>query len=81
MKSVSLILFFSLSLSFCWVNYGYPLLKDLLWRKPFGCVQCMAGWFSLAVSLVFGMGWLSVLMLFAGVFVGAMFEGIKMRWL
>jgi hypothetical protein len=81
MNSVSLILFFSLSLSFCWVNYGYPLLKDWIWRKPFGCAMCMTGWFALVMSFGVDMGWGSLLMLPAGVFVGAMFEGVKMRWL
>lgn len=81
MNSVLLILFYSLSLAFCWINYGYPVVRKWLPKKPFGCGQCMTGWFALSLGIIGSYGWQSALLMCAGVFVGAMFEGIKMRWL
>lgn len=69
------VLFFALALAFVWVN----ILK---WgvTKPFNCTKCMTGWFSLLFAFIFHVPFWP-LYLIAGLFVGAMFEGIKMRWL
>jgi hypothetical protein len=69
------VLAFSLACAFVWVD----ILK---WGvvKPFNCIKCMTGW--IAVILAFSHHvefWPLYLPL--GLFVGAMFDGIKMRWL
>ena len=66
---------FSLACAFVWVEV-------LKWgvTKPFNCVKCMCGWFSLGLALIFHTPhWYLYLPL--GVFVGAMYSGIKMRYL
>lgn len=88
------ILFYSLALAFCWVEFVMPGFKRWYFTrwgnvyrpsvdnlKPLDCTKCMTGWLALALSLFTGYGWLAVLMLFAGFFVGAIFEAIKMRYL
>lgn len=50
--------------------------------KPFNCLKCMTGWYALALAcFVYGYGWRGIIYLPLGVFVGAIFSGIKMRWL
>lgn len=50
-------------------------------RKPFNCMMCMTGWCSLVLALFSGHGWFSGLLMIAGVFIGAVFGAVKMRWL
>lgn len=69
------IILFALSLAFVWVDI-------LRWgiHKPFNCCKCMTGWFALLLAGVSGADyWYLYAPL--GVFAGAMFEGIRMRWL
>jgi hypothetical protein len=69
------VLAISLSLAFLWVEV-------LKWgvTKPFNCVKCMSGWFSLLLAGCFHTPfWYFYLPL--GLFVGAMWSAIKMRWL
>lgn len=71
----SQVLFFGLSIAFTWVD----LLK--LGRfKPFNCLKCMTGWSSLAIAIIFQVDYW-YMYLPAGLFVGAVFSAIKMRWL
>jgi hypothetical protein len=69
------ILFFSLSFAFTWV-------RILKWgvTKPFSCVKCMTGWSALLFAWLFHAD-VPVMYLFTGLFVGAMFEAVSMRWL
>lgn len=76
------IIFLGLSLAFVWVEI-FHLGKI----KPFNCIKCMTAWFSYVIyhwltplsieSYMIGF----VVYLPMGLFVGAMFEAIKMRWL
>lgn len=69
------VIIFALSLSFVWVEV-------LRWGsvKPFNCVKCLTGWFALILAFMFHVEfWYFYLP--AGLFAGAMFEGIKMRYL
>jgi len=69
------ILIIALSLAFCQVvvlHFGSI--------KPFNCIKCMTGWYALVIGCWL-VGWHGVVYLPLGVFVGAMFEAIKMRWL
>lgn len=76
------ILFFALALAFCWVNFLKPIE-----HKPFNCIKCMTGWFSFLLYAFLHLGadalaaLTSVLYLAAGVFIGAIFEAISMRYL
>lgn len=70
-----LVLFFALSLSFTLIDKLH--LGSV---KPFNCVPCLTGWFSLIIAFVFHTEFW-YLYLPAGLFVGSMFEGIKMRYL
>lgn len=69
-----------LALAFCWVNLIYPKL-DLPKVKPLNCCMCMSGWFGFALGLANGYCYTSILFLAIGVFIGALWEGISMRWL
>ncbi len=74
MQGVTIIIV-ALSTAFCWVEFINPFKF-----KPFNCIKCCTGW----IALVFGIycySYPGIFMLPIGVFVGAMFEGIKMRWL
>lgn len=88
------IIFYSLAIAFCLVEFVIPGLKRryYMWRfrrfnpghdrlKPFDCTKCMCGWLALSIALISGYGWESLLIFAAGVFVGSLFEAIKMRWL
>lgn len=74
-----MVLFLGLAISFIAVEYR-PRIK-LLNRKPFNCVKCMTGWCSVGIAFVFGYEWNALWFLPLGVFIGAMFEGIRMRYL
>ena len=69
------VILFSLSLAFFWVE----ILK---WGsvKPFNCLKCMTGWVSFIMAWSFGVEYF-LLYLPLGVFIGALFTAIKMRWL
>jgi hypothetical protein len=69
------ILFLAISCAFLWVEVFH-----LGSRKPFNCVKCMCGWFALAFACC-DYGWGGILYAPMGVFVGAMYSGIKMRYL
>lgn len=66
---------FALAIAFTWVEV-------LKWgvTKPFNCIKCMTGWTALVLALTFHVQFW-YMYLFLGLFVGAVFEGIKMRWL
>lgn len=69
------VLFFSLCLAFFWVE-----VKKWGIIKPFNCLKCMTGWFALILALIFHIdAW--YLYPFAGVFIGAIFSAVKMKWL
>lgn len=83
------ILFLSLAIAFCWVEFIRPAVSLWWWvfslnnpfeKKPLNCVKCMTGWVALIIGVIIH-GWLGLAYLPLGVFVGAMFEVIKMRWL
>ena len=66
---------FALAIAFTWVEV-------LKWGsvKPFNCLKCMTGWAALILAFTFHVEfWYMYLPV--GLFVGAMFEGIKMRYL
>jgi len=87
MKKIEII-FLALCLAFCWVNYVNAWVSAAFAAtepnpfagKPFTCIKCMCGWFALVLGCyVYGVA--GVLLLPAGVFTGAMFEAVSMRWL
>lgn len=69
------ILFLSISTAFTWVR---------IWKfgtvKPFTCIKCMSGWLSLLFAWLFHAPE-PLIYLPMGLFIGAMFEAIQMRWL
>lgn len=69
------VLFFGLSIAFTWVEV-------LKWGsvKPFNCIKCLSGWFCLILAWLFDTPNF-YLYLPGGLFVGAVFDRIKMRWL
>lgn len=68
-------LFFGFSLAFMWVE---------VWRlgkkKPFSCLKCMSAWLTLFIAYLFHVDFW-YLYLPAGLFIGAMFSAVKMRYL
>ena len=69
------VIVFSLAFAFTWVEV-------MKWGsvKPFNCIKCLTGWVALILAFTFHVEfWYMYLPM--GLFVGAMFEGIKMRWL
>ena len=73
----------ALAIAFCWVNYVYTPLVIKLKRKaikPFSCVKCMTGYAALAIGCTL-YGWAGLLFLPVGVFAGAMYEAVTMRYL
>jgi hypothetical protein len=69
------VVIFALAFAFMWVE----ILK---WGsvKPFNCLKCMCGWVALILAFTFHVEfWYMYLPV--GLFTGAMFEAIKMRWL
>lgn len=69
------VIIFALSLAFMWVEV-------LRWgvTKPFNCLKCMCAWAAVILAFTFHVQFWP-LYLPLGLFVGAIFEGIKMRWL
>lgn len=70
------VVFFSLSIAFVWVE----VLKIFSFTKPFNCIKCMTGWISLIMALIFHTP-LPFFYLFVGLFIGALFDAVKQRWL
>ena len=69
------VIVFALAFAFMWVEV-------LKWGavKPFNCLKCMTGWAAVILAFTFRVEfWYMYLP--CGLFAGAMFEGIKMRWL
>lgn len=48
--------------------------------KPFNCMKCMTGWYALGLGCWL-YGWHGLVYLPVGLFAGAIFSAIKMRWL
>ena len=71
------ILLSALALAFCWVEFINPFKKT----KPFNCTMCMSGWFAGSLALFAGYQISTILFIACGVFIGALFEAIKMRWM
>lgn len=69
-----------LALSYCWVNIVYPK-TGFPKVKPFNCVTCMSGWFSMALSILNGHTFEAILFLAVGVLAGSIYESIQMRYL
>lgn len=69
------VIVFALSFSFMWVEV-------LRWgvTKPFNCLKCMTGWSALILAFTFHAEFW-YLYLPVGVFIGALFTAIKLRWL
>ena len=70
------VVFFSLSFAFVWVE----VLKIFPNIKPFNCIKCLVGWCSPLMALVFHTP-LPFFYLFVGLFIGAIFDAVKQRWL
>lgn len=67
---------FSLAIAFTWVE----VLKWWKNIRPFNCLKCMTAWVSLILAFTFHVQfWWAYL--FVGVFVGAVFSALKMRYL
>lgn len=69
------VIIFALAFAFAWVEV-------LKWGavKPFNCLKCLTGWVALILAFTFHVEfWYMYLPV--GLFVGAVFEAIKMRWL
>jgi hypothetical protein len=69
------VLFIALSFAFAWVE-----VFKIGTIKPFTCLKCMTGWFALLIGCL-SIGWYGVLYLPVGLFIGAVFSSIKMRYL
>lgn len=63
------------ALAFTWVE-----VLHLGSKKPFNCLKCMCGWFTLLVGYVYGTPYCGFY-LFIGLTVGAIFTAIKYRYL
>ena len=83
------IIIISLAMAFCWVEFLQPQTaaivfiltsNKLLDNKPFNCIKCLTGWIALIIG-VYLHGWLGLVYLPLGVFTGAIFSAIQMRWL
>ena len=83
------IIIISLAVAFCWVEFIQPTTAAIIFiltgnrlldNKPFNCVKCLTGWISLIIG-VYYFGWLGLVYLPLGVFTGAIFSAIQMRWL
>lgn len=70
------VIIFAISFAFMWVE----VLKWWKQIKPFNCIKCMTGWTAVILALAFHVEfWYMYLPV--GLCAGAIFEGIKMRWL
>lgn len=70
------IVFYALALAFCQIEvirFGSV--------KPFNCIKCMTGWYAFMLACIAGYGWHSFIFLPVGVFVGATYSAIQMRYL
>jgi hypothetical protein len=83
------IIIISLAVSFCWVDFLQKKTASileiltgskLLHRKPFNCVKCFTGWIALFIG-VYLHGYVGLVYLPLGVFTGAIFSAIQMRYL
>lgn len=69
------VLFFGMAIAFTWVEVLNPFKF-----KPFNCLKCITGWVSGGLAYMFHVeAW--PLYLPAGLFVGAVFSAIQMRYL
>lgn len=68
-------LIFGLSIAFFWVE-----VKRWGHVKPFNCLKCLTGWFTFIIAFTFHTPF-AFMYLFVGVFVGSLFEAIKLRYL
>lgn len=67
---------FALSFAFMWVE----VLKWWKQIRPFNCLKCLTGWTAVILAFTFHVEfWYMYLPL--GVYVGAVFSSIQMRWL
>lgn len=70
------VIVFALCIAFTWVY----VLQWFKFIKPFNCMKCMTAWCALFIAYFFHVpNWF--IYLFLGLFTGAMFDAIKMRWL
>lgn len=70
------VVLFGFSAAFVWVDS----LRWLRHTKPFNCLPCMSGWATLILAFIFHVeAW--YMYVFVGVVVGAVFNGIKMKYL
>ena len=76
----NLILLYSLSFAFFIVEV-LPKRIRIQKVKPFNCLMCMTGWSAFTLAIIDGYKFNAIGVMFAGVFVGAIFDAIKMRWL
>ena len=83
------IIIISLAVAFCWVEFIQTTTAAIIFiltgnrlldNKPFNCVKCLTGWIALIIG-VYLHGWLGLIYLPLGVFTGAIFSAIQMRWL
>ncbi len=72
----SQVLLLAFCLAFVWVNI-FKLHVD---KKPFSCITCMSGWFSLAIG-VSCIGWYAVLYMPVAMTIAALYSEVRDRWL
>ena len=79
----STVLFFGFCLAFAIVEVLRTRKRKivLFTKKPFICLMCMSGWCCGILALIADYRWESLLMMFAGLFIGAIFGAIQMRYL
>ena len=71
-----------LALAFCWVKIlQAPLRLPVLNFKPLNCLTCLTGWISFGLAIANNYSVTALLFLAVGVFVGAMFEALTMKYL
>jgi hypothetical protein len=75
------ILFYSIAIAFAVSQVFVKKVKVRYRVKPFSCMMCMGGWSAFALALIYGYGLQSLLFLPAGMFVGAMTEGLMNKYL
>lgn len=80
MLSRELVILYGFAFAFV-VVHMLPRKIRLQDMKPFNCVPCLSGWTVFKIALIVGYGWESIGLMFLGVFAGALFEVIRMRYL
>ncbi len=70
------IIILAFSCAFVWV-YVLKWWKQI---KPFNCVTCLTGWFSLIIGCWVA-GWFGVIYMPVGMTVAALYSEVRMRWL